>query len=52
VIALSDIDPENADAILWAMSYRANPSLDFHIAHRDQATGRAASATAGRTPRC
>src|SRR6202035_5362554 len=30
VIALNDdIDPDNADAILWAMSYRANPSLDF-----------------------
>src|SRR5882672_2690839 len=32
VIALNDdIDPENADAIFWAMSYRANPNLDFHI---------------------
>ena len=41
VIALNDdIDPENADAILWAMSYRANPSLDFHILpHRDQGHG-------------
>jgi len=38
VIAINDdIDPENADAILWAMSYRANPTLDFHILpHRDQ----------------
>ena len=35
-----DIDPENADAILWAMSYRANPNLDFHILpHRDQGHG-------------
>jgi 3-polyprenyl-4-hydroxybenzoate decarboxylase len=41
VVALNeDIDPENADAILWAMSYRANPSLDFHILpHRDQGHG-------------
>ena len=41
VIAMNDdIDPENADAILWAMSYRANPSLDFHILpHRDQGHG-------------
>src|SRR5205085_1166550 len=41
VIAVNeDIDPENADAILWAMSYRANPSLDFHIMpHRDQGHG-------------
>ena len=41
VIALNeDIDPDNADAILWAMSYRANPNLDFHILpHRDQGHG-------------
>jgi UbiD family decarboxylase len=41
VIAVNDdIDPENADAIFWAMSYRANPSLDFHIMpHRDQGHG-------------
>ncbi|HEX9397434.1 MAG TPA: UbiD family decarboxylase, partial [Burkholderiales bacterium] len=31
-----DIDPDNADALLWAMSYRANPSLDLQILpHRD-----------------
>jgi UbiD family decarboxylase len=41
VIALNDdIDPENADAIFWAMSYRANPTLDLHILpHRDQGHG-------------
>src|SRR5262245_566735 len=41
VIALNDdIDPENADAILWAMSYRANASLDIHVLpHRDQGHG-------------
>src|SRR3954470_4667661 len=41
VIAVNDdIDPENTDAIFWAMSYRANPNLDFHILpHRDQGHG-------------
>ncbi len=41
IIALNDdIDPENADAIFWAMSYRANPTLDLHILpHRDQGHG-------------
>ena len=41
VIALNDdIDPENADAILWAMSYRANAAIDMHILpHRDQGHG-------------
>ena len=41
VIAVNDdIDPENADAILWAMSYRANPRLDLHVLpHRDQGHG-------------
>jgi len=41
VIAVNDdIDPENTDAILWALSYRANPMLDFHILpHRDQGHG-------------
>jgi UbiD family decarboxylase len=26
-----DIDPENADAIFWAMSYRCNPIKDTHV---------------------
>jgi len=41
VIAINDdIDPTNADALLWAMSYRANNSLDMHILpHRDQGHG-------------
>jgi 4-hydroxy-3-polyprenylbenzoate decarboxylase len=41
VIAVNDdIDPENTDAIFWAMSYRANANLDFHILpHRDQGHG-------------
>ena len=35
-----DIDPDNADAIFWAMSYRANPALDLQILrHRDQGHG-------------
>jgi len=35
-----DIDPDNADALLWAMSYRANPDLDLQILrHRDPGHG-------------
>ncbi|MDP3766513.1 MAG: UbiD family decarboxylase, partial [Dehalococcoidia bacterium] len=35
-----DIDPDNADALFWAMSYRANPDLDLQILrHRDQGHG-------------
>jgi UbiD family decarboxylase len=26
-----DIDPENADSIFWAMSYRCNPAKDTHV---------------------
>jgi UbiD family decarboxylase len=41
VIAINgDIDPDNADALFWAMAYRANPALDFQIVgHRDQGHG-------------
>ena len=41
VIAVNDdIDPENANAIFWAMSYRANPDLDLQILrHKDQGHG-------------
>jgi len=41
VIAVNeDIDPDNADAVFWAMSYRANPDLDLEILrHRDQGHG-------------
>src|SRR5712672_3591599 len=41
VIAVNeDIDPDNADAVFWAMSYRANPALDLQILHqRDQGHG-------------
>ncbi len=32
VIAIDeDIDPDNADAVFWAMSYRCNPATDMHI---------------------
>lgn len=35
-----DIDPENTDAIWWALSYRCNPALDMEvIKHRDQGHG-------------
>src|SRR5690348_1188814 len=35
-----DIDPDNADALFWAMSYRANPALDLQLLqHRDQGHG-------------
>jgi UbiD family decarboxylase len=41
VIAVNqDIDPRNADMILWAMAYRANPVLDMQIMdHKDQGHG-------------
>ena len=41
VIAVNeDIDPDNADALLWAMSYRANAAIDIEILkHRDQGHG-------------
>jgi len=32
VIAVDDdIDPENADSVFWAMSYRCNPAKDTHV---------------------
>ena len=35
-----DIDPDNADAILWAMAYRSNPIEDVRtVAHRGQGHG-------------
>ncbi len=41
VIAVNDdIDPTDADAIFWAMAYRANPALDVEVLkHRDQGHG-------------
>ena len=35
-----DIDPDNADAILWAMAYRLNPTADVEVLrHRSQGHG-------------
>ena len=35
-----DIDPNNADALLWAMTYRAKPHLDMQIVpHREEGHG-------------
>ncbi len=41
VLAVNDdIDPDNADALLWAMSYRANFALDVQmLQHREQGHG-------------
>jgi 4-hydroxy-3-polyprenylbenzoate decarboxylase len=41
VVALDeDIDPQNMDAVWWALSYRCNPALDVEILkHRDQGHG-------------
>ena len=41
IIAVNDdIDPDDANALFWAMSYRANPLIDMHILpHRDQGHG-------------
>ncbi|NQU70223.1 MAG: UbiD family decarboxylase [Rhodospirillales bacterium] len=41
IIAVNDdIDPDNADALFWAMAYRANPALDLEVLkHRDSGHG-------------
>ena len=41
VIAVNqDIDPENGDAVFWALAYRANPARDMEILkHRDRGHG-------------
>ena len=41
VIAINDdIDPDNSDAVRWAMAYRANPGLDIEILrHRGRGHG-------------
>jgi UbiD family decarboxylase len=40
-IAVSeDIDPTNADAVLWSLAYRSNPAEDVHVApHRSSGHG-------------
>jgi len=41
IIAIDeDIEPENADALLWAMSYRCQPQHDLHLLpHKDPGHG-------------
>tara|TARA_B100000886_G_scaffold333334_1_gene287160 strand:+ start:3606 stop:5276 length:1671 start_codon:yes stop_codon:yes gene_type:complete len=41
IIAINeDIDPNNGDAIFWALAYRSNPALDVQILpHRDKGHG-------------
>ena len=41
VIAVDeDIDPDNADAVFWAMAYRATPGRDTHVVpHREPGHG-------------
>ena len=50
VIAVNeDIDPDNGDAVLWALAYRANPALDIVILpHRDKGHGPKSDIRAGR----
>ncbi len=50
VIAVNeDIDPDNGDAVLWALAYRANPALDIVILpHRDKGHGPKSDTRAGR----
>jgi len=54
VVAVNeDIDPDNADALLWAMSYRANRRSTFRssiVATRG--TARGANGTTAKTLRC
>ena len=47
VIAVNDdIDPDNADAVFWAMAYRADPGCDAAILpHRDRGHGPKSGAT-------
>ena len=43
-----DIDPDNGDAIFWALAYRANPALDIAILpHRDKGHGPKSDVRAG-----
>ncbi|MEE8333041.1 MAG: UbiD family decarboxylase [Alphaproteobacteria bacterium] len=50
VIAVNeDIDPDNGDAVLWALAYRANPALDVQILpHRDKGHGPKSDTRSGR----
>jgi UbiD family decarboxylase len=50
VIAVNDdIDPDNGDAIFWALAYRSNPALDVQILpHRDKGHGPKSDVRGGR----
>ena len=50
VIAVNeDIDPDNGDAVFWALAYRSNPALDVAILpHRDKGHGPKSDLRAGR----
>ena len=50
VIAVNDdIDPDNGDAIFWALAYRSNPALDVHILpHRERGHGPKSDTRGGR----
>ena len=50
IIAVNeDIDPDNGDAIFWALAYRSNPALDVQILpHRDQGHGPKSDVRMGR----
>ncbi|MPY68925.1 MAG: UbiD family decarboxylase [Alphaproteobacteria bacterium] len=50
IIAVNeDIDPDNGDAVLWALAYRANPALDVQILpHRDKGHGPKSDKRGGR----
>ena len=50
VIAVNDdIDPDNGDAVFWALAYRSNPSFDVTILpHRDKGHGPKSDVRGGR----
>ncbi|MEK9683673.1 MAG: UbiD family decarboxylase [Rhodospirillaceae bacterium] len=50
IIAVNeDIDPDNGDAIFWALAYRSNPALDVQILpHRDKGHGPKSDVRMGR----
>jgi len=50
IIAVNeDIDPDEGDAVFWALAYRANPALDVQILpHRDRGHGPKSDTRMGR----
>src|SRR5262249_28431645 len=46
-----DIEPENADALFWAMAYRCQPQHDLEVVpHKDPGHGPRGRATAAKAP--